>query len=98
MKLLCNIAIGKYEISVVIIMNAINFGDIRSATFNKLLDSANMILSKTFLNTEVARHKSDLINSIKKAVHFLRECNPPRPELAEKLNIALGLLIESVTD
>ena len=53
MKLLCNIAIGKYEISVVIIMNAINFGDIRSATFNKLLDSANMILSKTFLNTEV---------------------------------------------
>ncbi|MCT8913263.1 hypothetical protein, partial [Klebsiella pneumoniae] len=62
------------------------------------LDSANMILSKTFLNTEVARHKSDLINSIQKAVHFLRECNPPRPELAEKLNIALGLLIESVTD
>lgn len=93
-----SIAIGKYEISVVIIMNAINFGDIRSATFNKLLDSANMILSKTSLNTEVAKHKNDLINSIQKAVHFLRECNPPRPELAEKLNIALGLLIESVTD
>ncbi|MEM0674896.1 ATP-binding protein [Dickeya oryzae] len=93
-----SIAIGKHEISVVIIMNAINFGDIRSATFNKLLNSANMILSKTFLNTEVAKHKNDLINSIQKAVRFLRECNPPRPELAEKLNIALGLLIESVTE
>lgn len=91
-------AIGRYEISVVIIMNAINFGDIRSSTYKKLLDSANIMSVRTSLSPEVERYKKELIHSIHKAIYFLRECNPPRTELADKLSIAYSSLIESVPE
>jgi hypothetical protein len=84
--------LGKHDISSAIAMNAIKFGDIRSSTFNKLIDASRILSTRSSINADIVMKKNELLASLQKSIVMLRSGPSPRNELADQLSAAYDVL------